>query len=254
MQRFLICLCLLVASIAARAAEKIPAAPIRYFNDYALTVKPETAERLNSRLEEFEKTTSTQIVAAIFPKMQSDSSVDEYAQRLYQAWKIGQKGTDNGVLMLVFIQNHKIWIQTGRGSEGALPDATCKDIVADQMTPRFKQGDFDGGITAGVESVMQALKGEYKGTGTTRYDREHARNRGGGIPFAVLIVLAFLILPMILRGRGGLGGLLYYGLTQGGGGGGFGSIGGDRGGGSGGGGFFSGGGGSSGGGGAGGSW
>lgn len=257
MHRFLLCLCLLAASIAARAAETIPAAPSRFFNDFALTVKPETAEKLNHELADFERNASTQIVAAIFAKMQSDSSVDEYAQHLYQAWKIGQKGTDNGVLILVFIQDHKIWIQTGRGAEGALPDATCKDIVADQMTPRFKQGDFDGGITAGVESVMQALKGEYKGSGSTRYDRENqgSPSGAGGFPWIfILIFIAFVVLPLIFRRRGG--GMLYSPLGPMFLGGGLGGFGGGGGGSSGGGGgdFFSGGGGSSGGGGAGGSW
>lgn len=258
MPRLLLCLGLLLAGIAARAAETIPAAPARYFNDYALTVKPETAERLNQELAEFERATSTQVVTAIFPKMQSDSSVDEYAQRLYRAWKIGRKETSNGVLMLVFVEDRKVWIQTGRGAEGALPDATCKAIIADRITPRFKAGDFDGGITAGVESVMQALKGEYKGTGTTQYDRENQGGAGGFPWLFVLIFLGFFILPLFFRRPGGtlftgLGPTLLGGGLGGGFGGGFGGSGGG-GGSSGRGDFFLGGGGDSGGGGAGGDW
>lgn len=254
MQRLLLCLCLLAASIAAHAAETIPAAPTRLFNDFAQAVKPETAERLNRALADFERQTSTQVVAAIYPKLQSDSAVDDYAQRVFRAWKIGQKGTDNGVLLLVFIQDRKIWIQTGRGAEGALPDATCKDIVADQMTPRFKQGDLDGGMTAGVTSVMQALKGEYKGAGATQYEREQKGGRAGGFPWVFLLLFAVLfLLPMFSRRRGGM---LFSPLGPMFMGGGFGGFGGSSGGSSGGGGgdFFSGGGGSSGGGGAGGDW
>lgn len=249
MQRLLLCLCLLAASIAGRAAETIPVAHTRFFNDFAVTVKPETAERLNRELAAFERQTSTQVVAAIFPKMQSASGVEEYAQRLHQAWKIGQKGKDNGVLILVFIQDRKVWIHTGRGAEGALPDATCKDIVDDQMTPRFKQGDFDGGMIVGVQAVMQALKGEYKGVGSTQYERQAGAR---GFPWVFLLIFAaFFVLPLFSRRRGGmlfsplgpmfLGGGGFGGSSGGGGGGG----GGD---------FFSGGGGSSGGGGAGGDW
>lgn len=259
MQRILLWLCVLLASTAARAAETIPAAPTRFFNDFALTVKPETAERLNHELADFERQTSTQIITAIFAKMESDSAVEVYAQHLYQAWKIGQKGSDNGVLIVVFIQDHKIWIQTGRGAEGALPDATCKDIVSDQIAPLFKKGDFDGGMVAGVESVMQALKGQYKGNGSTDYDRQNQGSGAGagGFPWLIiLIILAFVILPAIFnrRSRGVLFGPSGPSYLSGGFGGG--SDFGDSGGGSssGGGDFFSGGGGSSGGGGAGGSW
>lgn len=258
MQKLFIGLCcLLAASGLARAAETLPPAPARYFNDYASTVKPQTARRLNAQLEDFEKATSTQVVAALFPKLPGESAVDDYGQRLYRAWKIGQKGTDNGVLLLVFVQENKIWLQTGRGAEGALPDATCKDITADVIAPRFKQGDYDGGLTAGLGAVMQALKGEYKGSGVTVDGRKNRDRRdAGGLPWLLIpILLAIFVLPRLF-GRGG--GMIFSGLGPSilGGGGGFGGFGGGSSGGSSGdgGGFFSGGGGDSGGGGAGSDW
>lgn len=265
MRKFLLCLCLLVAGgWLSRAAETIPPTPSRYFNDYALAVKPETAERLNHEMAEFERSTSTQILAAIFPKMLSDSSLDDYAERVFRAWKVGTKGTNNGVLILVFIQDHKMRIQPGYGLEGALPDATCKDIVSDRMAPLFKQGDFDAGMTAGVEAVMQAVKGEYKGSGKTVADRQARPSGGGGglSPiFIFLLIAGFFIFQGIFgrRGRGTMftgAGPIFFGGGFGGGGG-FGSGGGfgDSGGGGGGGGdSFSSGGGDSGGGGASGSW
>ena len=248
-----------------RAAEVIPAEPTRYFNDYALTVKPETADRLNGELENLEKQSSDQILVCIYPKMQTDSDVSDYCQHIFRAWKIGQKGKDNGAILFVFLDNHKIWIQTGRGLEGALPDATCQQIIANDITPRFKANDYDGGLTAGVEAMIQATKGEYKGTGQTDYQKQHpAGSNAGGLSAGTiifLIILAFIILSSFRRGGGGTmfggaGPIIFGGGLGGGfGGGGFGGGGGGGGGGSSdGGGFFSSGGGDSGGGGAGGSW
>ena len=160
---------LLAAVSPLRAAETIPSEPTRYFNDYALAVKPATADALNAKLENLEKQSSNQVLVAIYPKMQSDSDVSDYCLRVFRTWKVGQKDKNNGAVLFVFVQDHKLWIQTGRGIEGALPDATCKDITADVIAPKLKAGDFDGAMTAGVDAMIAATKGEYKGTGTTDY-------------------------------------------------------------------------------------
>lgn len=242
------------------AAEVIPPAPEHYFNDYAHVVSPGTASRLNQELEDFEKQTSSQIVVAVYPKMQSDSSIEDYTVRVARAWKVGQKVKNNGAALFVFVQDHKLFIQVGYGLEGALPDALAKQIIDNEITPRFKQGDFDGGLTAGVAAMMAATKGEYKGTGRTVNESNNGSNRGGGSFLArhwlLFLIIFFIFIFSSSRGRrpgfwsgwvlgsGGFGGW--------GGGGGGGWSGGGGGGGDGGG--FSGGGGSFGGGGAGGSW
>ena len=253
-----------------QAAETIPAKPTRYFNDYALTVKPETADKLNRELEDLEKQTTNQVVVVIYPSMQSEGDVSEYCLRIFRAWEFGQKDKNNGAVLFAFVQNHKLWIQTGRGLEGALPDATCKDITADLIAPKFKAGDYDGGLTAGVEAMIAATKGEYKGVGTTNYQREHPAGAdtggGGGLSIGTiffLIILFFIISSFFRRRGGGAGGTMFgggppiffpggFGGGFGGGGGGFG--GGDGGGSSDGGGFISSGGGDTGGGGAGSDW
>ena len=243
------------------AAEVIPPVPTSYFNDYAHVVSPATAERLNSTLQDFERQTSDQVVVAVYPKMQSESPIDDYAVRVFRAWGIGQKAKNNGALLLVFIQDRKMFLQTGYGLEGALPDALCKRIIDEQIAPRFKAGDYQGGLSAGVNSILAAIRGEYQGTGRTVYE-QHQRGGGGQlIPIIFIIVLILLIFGLrgllfagtLYRGRGsyGWGGGGWGGGNWGGGGG----WGGDS---SGGGGFsgggFMGGGGSTGGGGAGGSW
>ena len=188
------------------AAEVIPPAPARYFNDYANVVSPTTASRLNQTLEDFEKQTSSQILVVVYPKMQSDSSIDDYTVRVFRAWKVGQKVKNNGAVLFVFVQDRKLFIQVGYGLEGVLPDARCKQIIENVITPRFKQGDYDGGLSAGVAAMIAAAKGEYVGTGQTVNESNH-----GGGSFLARHWLLFLIIFLLFvfsssRGRrSGLG-------------------------------------------------
>jgi uncharacterized protein len=163
---------------------------------------------------------------------------------------VGQKDRNNGAVLFVFVQDHTLFIEVGYGLEGVLPDALCKRIIDEQITPRFKAGDFDGGLTAGVQSILAATKGEYKGTGSTVNEDHHRQiQHDVSIAKGIGIFIFFLIIILFGRNRTG-GGYQYWGTGwTGGSGGGFGG-----GGGGGGGGGFSGGGGSFGGGGAGGRW
>jgi len=237
------------------ADEVIPPAPAAYFNDYAHVTSATTAAQLNQTLENFERQTSEQIVVAVFPKMQSDSSIEDYTVRVARSWQVGQKDKNNGAVLFVFVQDHKMFLQVGYGLEGVLPDALCKRIIDEQITPRFRAGDFDGGLTAGVQSILAATKGEYKGTGTTAAE-SHARS-GAPQSFVIFLVFALVIIVVVGRAMASARGLAGFGtgLLLGSGGWSSGSSGGGWGGGGfGGGGGFSGGGGSFGGGGAGGGW
>jgi uncharacterized protein len=247
------------------AAEVMPRPPKQYFNDYAGVVSQGTAQQLNRELEDFERQTSSQIIVAVFPKMQSDSSIEDYTVRVAQSWKVGQKGKDNGAVLFVFVNDRKMFIQTGYGLEGALPDATAKMIIENEIKPRFRDGNYDGGLKAGVAAMMAAVQGEYKGTGQTTAERG-AQGHGGGIAALFFLFFFFLIAASMMRrqrrqrGRPsssfGWGGPFIAGWTIGSGGfgGGLGTGGGGWSGGGFSGGGFSGGGGSFGGGGAGGNW
>ena len=220
--------------------------PAQWFNDYAQVVSPATAARLNQTLQDFERETSSQIIVAIFQKMESPSSIEDYTVRVAQAWKVGQQGKKNGVVLFVFVQDRKMFIQVGYGLEGALPDATCKRIIEDEIKPGFRNNDYDGGLSAGVAAILAATKGEYQGTGRTAGQSLGSRNSS---PFIFLGGMAllfglFILLAAKVRRAGGS----WHGVTLSGGGW---TSGGGGGSGCGG---FSGGGGSFGGGGAGGSW
>ncbi len=236
---------------AAHGAEVIPPAPRDHFNDYADIVRADAARQLDAELTQFERATSNQIVVAIFPHMQSASSIEDYTVRVAQAWGVGQRDKKNGAVLFIFSQDRKLYIQVGYGLEGALPDALCKQIIENEITPRFRTGDYTGGVTAGVHALMAATRGEYHGTGRVVADESDTSVSGQGIKFIFFgMILIFVILQSVWRarrgfvyGRGGSSSWIDWG---GGGGGGFSGGGG--------GGSFSGGGGSFGGGGAGGSW
>ena len=252
----------MLTALPAAGAEVIPPKPEHYFNDYAHVVSANTAFELNQKLEDFERKTSSQIVVAVYPKMQSDSSIEDYTVRVAQSWGVGQKGKDNGAVLFVFINDRKMYLQVGYGLEGALPDALAKRIIENEIKPHFKNGDFGGGLRAGVTAILQATQGEYTGTGRTVAERSRANDTLSGWTAALivgLIIIFFLgkLLSYCAGGTvyghggrtvryGGMGPVFWGGFGGGSGGGGFSGGGGGGG--------FSGGGGSFGGGGAGGSW
>jgi uncharacterized protein len=241
----------LLLTFAAHAAEVIPPKPDRYFNDYAGVVSKEAAYRFNEELAQFERDTSDQVVVAVFPKMQSDSDIADYTQRVAQGWGVGQRDRRNGVVLFVFIQDRKMFIQVGYGLEGALPDATAFDITERHIKPLFRAGNYEAGLATGIDLITKGIRGEYKGSGQTAAEQ---RARGGGISGLLPFIIFIIVLIIISRVMRRLGGYSYS--SRGGGpvfipsGGGWSSSSGGGGGFSG----FSGGGGSFGGGGAGSSW
>ncbi len=252
MRSLFVFLAIFAGMIGFLAAETMPSRPDRYFNDYAGVIDQATASELNEQLAQFERETSTQLLVAIYRSMKSESSVADYTQRIAQTWGVGQKGRNNGAVLFVFVADRQMFIQTGYGLEGALPDATAWDITHNVIAPQFKQENYSGGLRAGVTAMMQAVRGEYKGTGKTRQEGEGGTS---GLPIPLLIFL-FIVIVFFLINRSPRRGRRGYGYSGRGGPffGGFG--GGGSSGGSSGGGFsgFSGGGGSFGGGGAGSSW
>lgn len=251
-KRVLLCFAICVGwlLISARAAEVIPPKPDRYFNDYAGVVSRESASRFNEQLAQFERDTSDQVVVAVFPKMQSDSDIADYTQRVAQTWGVGQKDRRNGVVFFVFVDDRKMFIQVGYGLEGALPDATAFDITERHVKPLFRAGSYEAGLATGIDLICKAIRGEYKGSGKTAAERGSGGTFSGILPFIIFIIVLIVISRVVRRlggyGYSSRGGPVFIpsggGWSSGGGGGGGGFSG------------FSGGGGSFGGGGAGSSW
>ena len=181
---------------SAFAAEVIPPKPAKYFNDYAGVVSPAAATQLDSQLEQFERDSYNQILVAVYPKMQSDSSIEDYTVRVANAWQVGQKDKRNGAVLFVFTQDRKMFIATGYGLEGALPDATCKDIIEDVIKPHFKANDFDGGLAAGVNAIIAATKGEYHGAGHTVREGEMNSGQQPGMAAFVFFIFLFIVIAI----------------------------------------------------------
>ncbi len=185
------------SALQLRAAEVIPPKPVGYFNDYANVVSKEAASRFNEQLAQFERDTSDQVVVAVYPKMQTDSSIEDYTQRIAQAWQVGQKGKRNGAVLFVFIDDHKMYIQVGYGLEGTLPDVTAFDITERHIKPKFREQNYEGGLATGIDLMMKAIRGEYTGTGKT------VAESGTKTSYVPLLFFLFIIIVLILsRSRG----------------------------------------------------
>ncbi len=219
----LLALWLLLAAGWALAAEVIPPAPKQYFNAYAGVVSPAAAAEMNAQLEQFERDTSSQVLVAVYPKMLSDSSIEDYTVRVAETWKVGQKGRNNGAVLFVFIQERSMFLQVGYGLEGALPDALAKQIIENEIKPHFRNGNYEAGLLAGVNAILQAVRGEYKGTGRTAASRASQKGNGFFL-FLPMLVLPLILLRLARAGRRGRvyrsGGYQPWGGGWGGGGGG----------------------------------
>jgi uncharacterized protein len=148
---------LLLAPALANALE-VP--PLRgRVNDYAKLLSQERARALEAQLEKFEQETGHQVAVLTIPSLEGDS-LEDFSIRVADSWKIGKKGFDNGAILLIARDDRRLRIEVGYGLEGVLPDAIASRIIREVITPRFRSGDYTGGIEAGVDSILKVAKGE----------------------------------------------------------------------------------------------
>jgi len=159
-----------------------------YVTDLAGMLSPPVRQRLEQTLLAFEETDSTQIAVLTIPSLEGDS-LEDFSIRTVDAWKIGQKGKDNGVLLLVSKNDRKIRIEVGRGLEGVLTDILSGRIIDNIITPRFKAGRFEEGFEAGVSAIIAASRGEFKATQT----RNGKQGKEAPSLFNYLIFFALLV-------------------------------------------------------------
>ena len=128
-------------------------------NDYAKLLSQERALALEAQLEKFEQETGHQIAVLTIPSLEGDS-LEDFSIRVAETWKIGKKGFDNGAILLVARDDRKLRIEVGYGLEGVLPDAIASRIIREVITPRFRSGDYAGGIDGGVNAILKVARGE----------------------------------------------------------------------------------------------
>ena len=226
-------------------------------NDYAGVMKPEQIQAVDSQLAQLERDTGHQVAVLTIPTLDGED-IEGFSIRVAENWKIGKKGFDDGVILVVAIKDRKLRLEVGYGVEGILPDAYAKRITADYIVPFFRSQDYGGGIVAGIDAVQKILRKEpLPESARKKTDRGPSMNSIIlAITFGILMLMAIASAAQqrqrsSIWGARGRRGRTFWGGPGGWGGGGFG--GGSFGGGSSGGGF-SGGGGSFGGGGSSDSW
>ncbi|MFN2439339.1 MAG: YgcG family protein [Chitinophagaceae bacterium] len=194
--------------------------PPKLVNDFANVLTPEQEQALERKLVAYDDSTSTQI-AVVTMATTGHYAIDEVALQTLRQWGVGgQAGKDNGVVMLAAIQDRDVWIATGYGMEGALPDITAKNIIENDIIPAFREQNYYRGFDNATNSIFKAAAGEYQAPAGYR----NRGGSGGGISLGK-IILAFIILMFVLKmfggggGRGGGGGFGGFGGGGGGGGG-----------------------------------
>jgi len=236
---------LAISSAFSAAALEVPTRPEGRVTDRTGTLNQRERIALEQKLEAFERETTNQIAVLLIPALEGDS-LEDFSIRLAEKWKIGQKGRNNGAILLIVKNERKLRIEVGYGLEGALPDALAGSIIRNEIAPRFKEGQFYAGVDAGIKAIMAATKGEYR---PAKKNPQGSQGLPLWVPLVLILVVgSFMVMSAVGRKRhyhsGGSRGWTSGGGYWGGGGGSFGDSGGG----------FSGGGGDFGGGGASGDW
>ena len=203
MIRFLALLLLLFIPCAAYSLE-VPALH-SHVNDYAGMLSLDATQRLERQLSEFERRDSTQLVVLTIPTLAGEN-LETYSIKVAEAWKVGQRGNDNGAIILVIKEERKIRIEVGRGLEGKLTDLVSGRIIRNDMAPKFKAGDFDGGISSGVNAIIAVTQGEYQAK--TR-DLRHAKKSAPPVfSLAIFLLVVCIFVGALSRIFGGIAGAI----------------------------------------------
>ncbi len=201
MQKKLLILSILLAIFFVGQAADLPSRPNppRLVNDFSGMLSKQEQQALENKLVTFARETSTQIALVTVPTLMGYQASD-YAQQLAEKWGIGQKGKDNGILILVkpktATSRGEAFITVGYGLEPVIPDATAWEIVNREMIPYFKRNDMAGGIDAAANTIMELTRGEYSAD-------EYARKgkAGGAAGGLVSLLFIFLVFRFFIGGR-----------------------------------------------------
>jgi uncharacterized protein len=220
-------LILSISFLAAIAQDELPEKPQSWVNDYANILSASEIQNLDGMLSALEKRSSNQIFIALFRTVPENYYLEDFAVKLYDKWKPGLAEQDNGILMVIFIDDRKIRIEVGYGLEDVVTDAQAGAVIRNHIAPHFRTGSYYDGIKAALDVLIPAAEGKYQ------IPIEQKRKKGKDSPIsAVLIVFfIFIILSRIFgrrstgygsRGRHtGFGGPFIFGGGRGGSGGGF---------------------------------
>jgi uncharacterized protein len=185
---------LFFALCGANVYADVPVPPLTArVTDQTGTLNDEQRAALEQTLKDFEAQKGSQISVLIVPTVRPET-IEQYSIRVVEQWKLGRKNVDDGVLLIVAKNDRELRIEVGYGLEGVLTDATSNRIINEVIVPRFKQGDFYGGISAGVDSIMNVINGEQLPPPTQR--PTHSDGAGGLLP---ILLVGTLVAGGVLR-------------------------------------------------------
>jgi uncharacterized protein len=202
MKKILLPILLICFFVANAQIEKIlPAAPNppKLVVDFTSTLTPDQINALESKLKVYDDSTSNQI-AVVLVGNTGIYEIADYAYQLGRKWGVGNKEFNNGIVVLVSIEKHQVFIATGYGLEGAVPDMIAKQIIESSIVPNFKGNDYYGGLNKGTDDLIAAIKGEYKAP-----PGYADRNKKDEFPVALIIFVVFIIIFSIRNKNGGGG-------------------------------------------------
>ena len=178
-------------------------------NDYAAMLSPATEQQLESVLAALEAEESTQLVVLTIHSL-GDANLEEFSLRVAESWQIGQKGLDNGALLLIARDDRKLRIEVGYGLEGSLTDLTAGRIIRDVITPNFRNGNFDQGVIDGVSAIIAAVRGEFSEQVVVATGKQPNNDTGG---LGVLLLFALFNIGKVFGGNrmlsGGIGAAVF---------------------------------------------
>ncbi|MBK0379814.1 TPM domain-containing protein [Mucilaginibacter segetis] len=199
-KKLLVCLGLMLSIVTLTFSQDFPERPNTLVADFTNTLSQGDKQQLENKLVAFDDSTSTQIAVVIIRSL-GDYDINDYGTQLGRKWGIGQKDKNNGILILVAMDDRKMSIQTGYGAEGALPDVVTQQIIQNDMRPNFKNGDYYAGLDAATTDIIKYMKGEYK---APKKNKKLNKKDGGAAGIIIIIIVVVLIL--IFRNGGGGGG------------------------------------------------
>lgn len=186
---FLLALLIQVASVAIAKEPPESPQPPRLVNDYTGTLSDAETAALENKLVAYDDSTSTQIAVVLETSLEGDDIFD-YSFRLAEKWGIGRSGKDNGILIYIALQDRKLYIQTGYGAEGFLPDAMAKRIIDQVMVPNFRQQQYYNGLDRATDIIMKLGSGEYT--------NDELSGNGGFPIFALIVIVLFIFIIIII--------------------------------------------------------
>ncbi len=201
-----------------------PGSPIGFVNDFAKILSPQIASQLELQLSEFEKTSKSEITVVTINSLEGEP-IEDYAVRLFEEWKIGKKGADNGLLLLVSKEDREVRIEVGYGLEEYVPDIESGRIISEIITPKFREGNFDEGVALAVNRIQQDVLRDSPPELTETNNTPINNVNFGNVGYIVLIIFISIV-RMLARTKswwmgGVLGGLaslfvgFFAGLTAG---------------------------------------